>query len=871
MKKSEKTKRQKVKMPMSLGKKIALWILGIAAVCGIVYFTYYYFHFMAYDGYEKYLSNYDYEEGTEFAPIKESKPDVEGMQLVAENDYLKLYTDTATANVAVYDKRSGEITYSNPVNADEDTVANPTNKNYLKSQFILSYYNSDVKSGTFDSYSMAVERGQLEVQSIENGVRYLYTVGDFSSSKTGNLPIYITPEKLNEILALLGEKEATSLQRYYSESEVAPGMLELNGVVQKNVKTIAKVKGWFEGIGWTDEDYEEQMALAGVEVKMPISFLIPLEYRLDEDSLLVSIPTKGIEEYGGGSLYRIQLLRRFGAAHNSEEGYLVVPNGSGSLIRFNNGKTKVANYSQYVYDIDPLAANYTTTENADPVKLALFGICKENSTILATIEDGASLAQITAGISGVYNDYNYAYPSFTLRVADNLVMFGDSIGDVYVLEEEQYDVNLTVRYAFLEKGDKGYVGIANYYRNRLIEEGVLTPNTESGDIPFYYDVIGGVKETAHFLGVQYLRTFAMTTFEEAAQMSNDFAAAGITNQVMNFQGWMNGGYYHDAVHNVRITSKLGGKSGLEDLNATLSANGGILYADASLQNVTYADDGFNYNAEGSRYYGAGYVASFGQVNPTTLRATASLGYHETEWDLLSPKFLPRYVEKYTKAVNKLDLDGLSLRDLGNYLHSDKKRTNVIDREEALDVVLGQWEVLAGTNKALMADAANDYTFKYLTDIINVPVDKNNYFVTDESIPLYQMIIHGCIDYSTELLNFHDEEDMTGIVLNMIEYGASPHYVFTWEESNEMKNTGLNRYYATTYDVWKQEAIDVYNQVNEALKEVSGAQIVDHEIVEEDVRKVTYSNGVTIYINYGTDSVKVDGVEVLAGSYRLEGN
>ena len=106
---------------------------------------------------------------------------------------------------------------------------------------------------------------------------------------------------------------------------------------------------------------------------------------------------------------------------------------------------------------------------------------------------------------------------------------------------------------------------------------------------------------------------------------------------------------------------------------------------------------------------------------------------------------------------------------------------------------------------------------------------------------------------------------------MIEYGASPHYVFTWEESNEMKNTGLNRYYATTYDVWKQEAIDVYNQVNEALKEVSGAQIVDHEIVEEDVRKVTYSNGVTIYINYGTDSVKVDGVEVLAGSYRLEGN
>lgn len=871
MRKSDKTKKQKLKMPMSLGKKIALWILGIAAVFGIVYFTYYYFHFMAYDRYEEYLTDYEYEEGTEFSPIKEKKADVDGMVLVAENDCLKLYTDTATANVAVYDKRSGQVTYTNPVNADEDTVANETNKNYLKSQFVLSYYNSDVKSGTFDSYSMAVARGQLEEQSIANGIRYLYTVGDFSSSKTGNLPLYITPEKLQGILDQLSEKEATSLQRYYSESEVAPGMLELNGVVQKNVKTIAKVKGWFEGIGWTDEDYEEQMAIAGVEVKMPISFRIPLEYRLEEDALVVSIPTKGIEEYGGGSVYRIQLLRYMGAAHESENGYLVVPNGSGSLIRFNNGKTKVANYSQYVYDIDPLAANYTTTEDATPVKLPLFGIYNEKSTLLATIEDGASLAQITAGVSGVYNNYNYAYPSFTLRVADNLVMFGDSIGDVYVLEEELYDTKLQVRYTFLEKKESGYVGMANRYRNRLIEEGKLTPKVDNTDIPFYYDVIGGVKETAHFLGVQYLRTFAMTTFEEAQNMSNDLASVGIANQVMNFQGWMNGGYYHDAVHNLKITSKLGGKSGLEDLNVTVASNGGTLYADASLQNITFADKGFNYNAEGARYYGAGYVASFGQVNPTTLRSTASLGYYETEWDLLSPKFLPRYVGKYAKAVSKLDLDGLSLRDLGNYLHSDKKRTNVISREEALDVVLGQWKVLEDTEKQLMADAANDYTFRYLTDIINTPLGKNDYFVTDESIPLYQMIIHGCIDYSTELLNFYDEEDMTEIILNMIEYGAAPHYVFTWEESSKMKNTGLNRYYATTYDVWKDEAIDVYKQVNEALKNVSGAQIVNHEIVGADVRKVTYSNGVIIYINYGTDSVKVDGKEVPAGSYRLEGN
>ncbi|MBQ7955204.1 MAG: hypothetical protein IJ282_05590 [Lachnospiraceae bacterium] len=786
----KKAKHKKIKRPMSLTKKIALGILGVALVIGAIYLVYYLLRFTFYDKYEDYLTTYEYETGTEFKPVSEGKSDVEGMVLVSENEYLKLYTDTETAIVAVYDKRNGKTVYSNPLNADEDTVANKVNLNFLKSQFILYYYNKDVTSGTFNSYADSLYKKQVKAESIENGVRYIYQVGD--------------------------------------------------------------IKG-------KTADGSDQ-----------IHFTIPLEYRLDGDGLKVSIPAKGIEEYGNGSVYRIQLLRYFGAAHDSENGYMVVPNGSGSLINFNNGKTGAANYSQYIYSLDPLAANYTTLENTNEITLPLFGICREDSSVLATVEEGKSIASITAGVSGAFNNYNYVYPSFTLRVADNLQMFGDSSGDVYVLEPELYDVNMTVRYTFLTEEYKGYSGLANYYRQRLIAEGNLADRTSAGDIPFYYDVIGGVKETSHFLGVQYLRTFAMTTFEEAQQMSEEFAQAGITNQVMNFQGWMNGGYYHDAADVIRVTGKLGGKGGLEDLNTTVAENGGRLYADVAFQNVTFADDGFNYNAESSRYYGAGYVASFGLVNPTTLRATSGLGYYENKYDLLSPKFLPRYVSKFSDKFEGFEVDGVSLRDLGNYLHSDKKRTNIIDREQALDVVIGQWETLAASNKNLMADKANEYAFGYVTDIINTPISHNTYDIVDESIPLYQMIIHGNVNYSTELLNFYDLEDTTELVLNMIEYGAAPHYVFTWEESSKMKNTGLNRYYATTYDVWKQEAMDIYGQVNEALKYVTDAQIIEHEIISEDVRKVTYDNGVIIYVNYGDEAQKADGETVPAGSYRLEG-
>ncbi len=867
------SKRAKIKQPMSLLKKIVLGVLALAAMIGIGYLSFYFIYYVGYNHYRDFLTSYSTQEGTEFKAIKEAKPDVADMELVAENEYLKLYTDTATANVAIYDKRDGQITYSNPVNADEDSIANGTNLNYLKSQFILSYYNKEVKSGTYDSYSMSVERGQVEAEAIENGIRYIYKLGNFEKSKNGIVPLYLEQEKLEELIEKItekvSEKDATAFGRYYITSTSAPGMVELNGVAQKNVKSITKMQGWLSEIGWTEEDYVEQMELAGVEAAIPISFQVTLEYKLDEDGLEVSVPVSGMGEYGGGSIYRIQLLRYFGAAGVDEEGYMVVPNGSGSLIRFNNGKTTVANYAQYVYDIDPLAANYTTVEYTDSVKLPLFGICRENSSILATIEGGKSLSLITAGISGVYSDYNYAYPTFVLRTADNLLMFGNADTDVYVLEKDIYDSNLQVRYTFLTKEDKGYAGLANYYRERLIEEGKLVQNGETGDIPLYYDVIGGVKETNHILGVQYLRTFAMTTFDQAGKMADEFLEAGIKNQVMNFQGWFNGGYYHNAPNTVRVLGKLGGKSDLEKLSETVTGNGGRFYADVAFQNVTFADNGFNYEAEGSRYYGAGFVASFGQINPTTLRATSGLGYMETRYDLLSPKFLPRYVESFVKKTKKLDIEGLSLRDLGTTLHSDKKRTNVIQREDALSVVEAQLELLKSTGKNIMTNAGNDYSFAYTTDLINAPISHNDFFIVDEDIPLYEMVLHGSISYSTELLNFYHQEDMTDIVLNMIEYGAAPHYVFTWEESSKMKNTGLNGFYATTYDVWKGEAISIYNEVNEALSKVQGYKMIDHEISSENVRKVTYSNGVTIYVNYSDEEQNMDGKSLPARSYRLE--
>lgn len=859
---------------MKSKKKIIIAVLSIVIVAALAWLGNYLVRYQFYDDYKAYTKDYNFEydeNAAAFVPAAESKSDVEGMVLVCENQNLKLYTNTSTAEIAVYDKRNGKTFYSNPQDAEEDTIANQVHKNYLKSQIVVDYFNSARTSSTYDSYSMSAANGQVEAQAMENGIRYIYTIGD-TTSPTGIVPVYITEERLTQFTAKMDEKDAKRIRTNYVESSIGDGWLELMEGARKGAGTLRRIAGYLEGAGYTQEDYEQDMAASGVEDAVNITFKMALEYRLEEDNLVVTLPTDSIEEHGGGYIYRVQLLRYMGAGGTEEEGYMLVPNGSGSLINFNNGKTSSEDYSQFIYGIDALAMDYTVIDIGEDIRMALFGISRPDCGILATIEDGQSLASISASVAGKVNEYNFVYPTFSLRGTDRLSMFGTTgnEAELPILETNHYTTDCTIRYTFLTEENASYAAMANYYRNRLMNEGKLALNNADGDIPFYYDIIGGVKLTNYFLGVQYLNVEPMTTFDEAGKISDDLAADGITNQVMNYQGWFNGGYYHDVPDKIKVTGKLGGRKGLQELNTKLAANGGKLYVDTAMQKATFISKRYKYNYETSRYYGGGYIAAFGQLNPTTLRQTSSLGYQETLYNLVSPKFLVRYVDKFVEKMGKIENVGISLRDMGDSLYSDKKRTEVIDRNQAMNIVKAQFEKIDGLGRNVMVSGGNDYTFAYLEDIINAPISQNEYFIVDTEVPFYEMLIHGSINYTGKAINLSDVYDQTDIVLQLIETGASPHFTFTWKESNKMKYSGLNRYYATTYENWKEDAAAIYQQVNNALKYVSGQTITDHQVYDSGVKKITYSNGVIYYINASDTDAEADGKVIPARSYEMEG-
>lgn len=846
--------------------KRALWILlavVLVAAAAVIWW------FVAnYRGYNVYRSMVKAPEtmaaGTEFTALKDELKAVPGFKLAAENDRAALYVKTETAEVALYDKESGVTLYSNPQDAEKDPIAKATNQERLKSQFILSYLDSNAKEGTaWSSYAKSVANGQVEYENIENGVRVIYNLS--------NERILLVPDQLTaewyEILSNAGKKQAA--KSYVLNEENGLYEIKTKGVTSRNKQQIDQDA---RTAGFTLDDYEEMQALIVKEVEEEetenLSFSITLEWRLTADGAQVTLPYEGLKEFGGGQIRAVQLLPFFGAAGTGETGDLVLPDGSGALMHFNNGKSAFAQYNKSVYDLDLVDSDYAAPQNAQTVRLPLYGICRENSSLLATCERGTTLASVVADVAGRNNSYNFAYFTFNLRRTDTLMVAGE---EVIVAERDLYPVDCVVRYTMLNSDYKGYSGLARAYRERLISEGRLKASeAKEADIPFYYDLIGGVKETAHWLGVQYLRVLPMTTFADAENIVTELKHENISNQQVNLQGWMNGGYYHDVVKKAKVLKQLGGEKGLSDLNAALTRSGGALYPDAALQLVTSITKGFFPSEEASRYYAEGYVVELGVVNPVSLRRAATLGYNELGYMLLSPKFLPRYAENLNREAERLKLKNLSLRDLGSELHADKRRTNVINREMDLDIVDEAFKTLAGGGRSLMVTGGNDYAFAYTDHVLNAPVMYTPYPILDEEIPLWEMIVHGSIDYAGSAMNLTQSEDKVRDLLRLVEYGASVHYTFTWRDAAEMKYTGLNSKFATTFEAWKDDAVSDYRFVNGALRAVNGAQMEEHERLTETLSRVTYSNGVTIYVNQGNEEAQADGEYIPALSYLVVG-
>lgn len=786
------------------------------------------------------------------------------MEVAAENEFLILYVNMSTTEIAVQDKRSGAIWYSNPQDREEDSIATGYNKSKLNVQIEISYLDSAGNSLKYDNYTHSVQNGQFVIEKVDDGLNIDYTLGE-AKSDIDAIPKYISEERFQTLildkLEDAGEKREVEKRFKHNEEEKRYERRDssLKGVGLK------KVTDAFDKVGYTEEQKAIDNAAYGVLAADNLTIKIPLHYRLDGEQLKVTIEPGGVEYPESLKVQTLSLLPFFGASGLGDEGYTLVPDGSGSLIRFNNEKTYAAPFRKELYGSDSAISQQIRIQKDEAARLPVFGMKYGDRAFVGIIEEGDGVASVEADISGRLNVYNTVFPSFTLHKLEEVTLTnGWRSNTVKKFQAAPFQGSISVRYGFLGAEDASYSGMAAYYRDYLIKQAGLTRLTNEESIPFYAEFIGGIPKKKFFLGIPYHAYEPLTTFNQAESVLGQMLDLGIGNIKLRYTGWFNGGINHDLAKSISVDKKLGGNKGLKELQAYADANRISLFPDVSFLEATPQSKGFN-KSQASRFI----TGKLAKVYPYSFADFKEEDYLDPGY-VLSPKSLPDVVNGFMNDYEKLQLSGLSLSDLGSKLNSDFNRSNVIDREEAKDIVNEQLKRMNSSVKEILVEGGNAYAAKYAQHIVEAPMTSSNFFITDGTVPFFQLVFHGYVNYTGTAWNMADDQDSTYNFLKSLETGSAMNYTWFLADSSAIKMTDFDYLYSADYRLWIDEAAQRYQELNDVLQDVQSQTITDHRELDEGVYQTTFEKGKTIIVNYNDIASSVNGIIVGAKDYWVGG-
>lgn len=630
-------------------------------------------------------------------------------------------------------------------------------------------------------------------------------------------------------------------------------------------------------------------------------------------------------------IYTIRLLEYFGAAGMSEEGYIFVPDGSGALINLNSNRLYAAPFSIPVYGRDNAVA--PTTERVrytSQAYLPVFGIKAADRAFLAIIEDGESLASIRADIAGRTNSYNTVHSEFvllpravtTLQGRVDVVVAWQAWQDsINIFQSRLPSCDIVVRYAFLHDDQANYVGMAHYYQDYLVNKHGLRQDTAREHIPFYLGLVGAIERRKPVLGIPRTVIEPLTTFDEAITLLKNAVERGLESIELVFSGWLSGGINHRFPVGVNVERALGGLNGFLAL-ADYAKSAGIGFSpEVGFINVypTGWFDGFSPTAHASRFLNR-RTAKVSGHNPATMQT----GY-DTSAYVLSPAVLPSVVERFIGAYTKHGVSGITLKDMGTEVNSDfrEDKDKLVDRQQARNVIAGQLEVIrsalgkdvgpavdtaidptvgtaagsvagsavgtaagsaagpamssaAGTAVGpapgnVVIDGGNAFTLPYVDSIVNAPLWDSGFKITDESVPFYQIVVHGFVDYAGEPINL--AQDTRTAKLRSIETGAYPYYKLYFADASKVKGTDYDWLYAANFAEWIEDAVGFYREADAVLGRFHGQRIVNHEKLAAGVYRTTYEDGGSVIVNYNEEpyvhgSVTVSGGMTVSAELRI---
>ncbi len=572
---------------------------------------------------------------------------------------------------------------------------------------------------------------------------------------------------------------------------------------------------------------------------------VPLRYTLRADYLEVSVPMDGVKEEGEYTLSTIAVLPFFGSGAAGDEGYLLVPDGSGALIDFADASRAPSAYAQPIYGRDRVTTKIRDTYASETARLPVLGIHRQEGGLLVVADKGAGLATANAQLSNLKEKRNMGYFSFLYRPADRMTLNSSDRNArevlAYASRPAETDA-LSLRYYPME-GAGTYFDMASRYQRLLAEEQGMTRSEFGDDLPFYITSYGALERRGSVFWIPADIVVPLTTYSQMTAMLGELRQAGLKGLTVDYRGWQDGGYMGKLPTGGRLESKLGSKKEFAALFDTAQANGDRVFAGVNLVDFYKTGNGFSKSSSVARTVTAAPALQYSY-------SFISGFYNErlAPWYLLSPL---KYGEVLDKVLKKTDYAyaGLGLGTAGSELYSDFRKGG----HDRLGIQASYVEAFRKAAQAgpVMADDVNAFLLPYVDYVAGAPAEHSRFDIESRRVPFYQLVLHGYKSYSVPAVNL--SADAHTQFLYAAETGASLQYVFNSQNFDRVEDTYLQGIYNSNYRDWQEEAAGYYARLSGLYAQVKGRAIVNHTQPADGVARVDYADGVTVVVNYGKEA------------------
>lgn len=624
------------------------------------------------------------------------------------------------------------------------------------------------------------------------------------------------------------------------------------------------------------EDRKYCLNINFTEIDVQIKVYITLE----EDSIDYHIPYSEMGGAGLNKLAAIDISPFLGASGgrmnvmNPETlewetqdsyrvpGYVLVPDGSGSLIRFVDNTSTFNSYVGDVYGKDYATETYYNFAYYDdvPVKdpvMPVFGIAhgQGQMAFAAWANQGAEYMEIIVNPDGTKGTtYTWAYPRFELNV--NYYQLYDEKGSGFFKQMDeifQYDIDITYAFLFGDGSDgtpaADYTGMARVYREYLIAEGELTLlETREGDIPIRLDFIMADSKS----GIVGNSQVEVTTAEDVEEILNQVTSRGITNVNSGLIGWQKKGESLSKPYKMSFSGSIGSKGDFKKLIENFGKRG---------IDISLSRDVITINKSMTGYY-------------NTAVKCISNWYLSIDKEAILPENVPTSLFSYAtpaKAASWINtLAGrtsgfsrsLTLTEMPHVLTSNWSRNGAVTSlTEAVELYRNTLSKVNGET-LLNLENPHMYLWKYTDRYLQIPVGSSQYIFETDTVPFLEMVLHGTMEMYAPYANFSFYTRDS--ILRMIDYNISPSFILSKEPSYKLADTFSANFYSTEYSLYEELIQQVYGTINEVLSQVQGFEWTYRYVPENGVVINTYqkdSETRYVIINYTENEVTYHGTTV----------